>query len=94
MTMRNLRLCALGAAAFMALLSTGADAFCSCACVNGKVQNACSNQFDTEVYCSKYCPPNVLPPWSPQKNPDLGEVAATTDRSGPQDKLYVGGGSQ
>jgi hypothetical protein len=92
--MRVLHLCAIGALGAMLVLPRGAQAYCACACVNGKVQNVCSNQFDTEVYCSKYCPPNPLPPGATQKNSDLENFASSSDKTGPQDKLFIGGASR
>jgi hypothetical protein len=75
----------------LALLPLPARAYCACACINGKAENVCSNQFDTEVYCVKFCPVNVLPPGSPQRNPDLESFASETGKANPQDKLFFGG---
>ena len=68
-----------------------AMAYCACACINGKAQNVCSNQFNPEVYCVKYCPVSALPPGSPQRNPDLEGFASEAGKENPQDKLFIGG---
>jgi hypothetical protein len=77
--------------AALALLPLRASAYCACACVNGKAQNVCTNSFDTEVYCVKLCPVSALPPGSPQRNPDLEGFADQSDKTNPQDKLFIGG---
>lgn len=81
----------MGIAAALALLPQSASAYCSCACVNGKSQNVCSNSFDSEVYCVKFCPQSALPPGVPQRNPDLEGFAADAGKANPQDKIFIGG---
>jgi hypothetical protein len=82
---------AAGVISTLALLPLPASAYCACACVNGKAQNVCSNQFDTEVYCVKFCPESALPPGIPQRNPDLEGFTSETGKGNPQDKVFIGG---
>jgi len=89
-----LKMVQVGAVGVIVALSVSplpASAYCACACVNGKAQNVCSNQFDTEVYCVKFCPVSALPPGSPQRNPDLESFASEAGKASPQDKLFIGG---
>lgn len=90
MIMKLIPTCAAVLSTALALLPPAASAYCTCACISGKAQNVCSNSFDTEVYCEKYCPVNVLPPGSPQRNPDLEGFAAEAGKTGPADKLFIG----
>jgi hypothetical protein len=59
---------AAGVIAVLAVLPLPASAYC--ACINGKAQNVCSSSSDLELYYVKSCPDSVLPPGSPQRNPD------------------------
>ncbi|WP_156375598.1 hypothetical protein [Methylobacterium sp. Leaf125] len=77
--------------ASLALLPLPASAYCACACVNGLAQNVCTNSFDVEVYCVKFCPTSALPPGAPQRNPDLESFASEAGKTNPQDKLSIGG---
>lgn len=89
--MKMVSIGAAGVISALALFPSPASAYCACACINGKAQNVCSNQFDIEVYCVKFCPVNVLPPGSPQRNPDLEGFASEAGKVNPQDKLFIGG---
>lgn len=88
--MKPTQVSAAAVVAVLTLTPMAADAYCACACVNGKAQNVCSNAFDPEVYCVKYCPTNVLPLGAPQRNPDLEGFAAEAGKSNPQDKVFIG----
>lgn len=89
--MKFRRACAASIIAAFAFIPAQASAYCACACISGKAQNVCSNSFDLEVYCVKYCPTNVLPPGAPQRNPDLDGFAAEAGKSNPQDKVFISG---
>jgi hypothetical protein len=59
------------------IFSTGAHASCSCQCINGQVQPACTSSFDIPPICTlRTCPfgPSLTPPPIGSRSSSCGQV--------------------
>lgn len=76
--------------ACLGLVSTGAFAACTCACVEGQAVSACSSPTDMAIVCQRICLPSVLPPGSPKPAINLGESADSFQERGNRREIFIG----